>query len=921
MLESSGPKPSQIGPYRIVSRLGSGGMGEVYRAHDSRLGREVAIKVLLAAVASDPERVGRFRREARVAASLNHPNIAAIYGFEDAGDSHFLVMELVEGRSLAERLKAGPLPVDESLDIVEQIAAGLEAAHDAGIVHRDLKPSNVVLTPDGKAKILDFGVAKAMEEDRTTSELEHSPTRSANFTSPGMMVGTVPYMSPEQARGRLVDKRSDIWSLGCVLYECLTGRRAFDGETATDVLAKVLERDPSWEALPARTPPRVRELVQRCLEKEVRRRIRDAGDVRLELERAREAREWASSGAVAAVAPARRLPSWLPWGVAGLAVAVALGAALFATLAGSRSDGAPTGAGHHRATELPLRVDVTDPDVPRFAGSDISSLAISSDGQTIAYVGSAPGGKWFESEICLRRADEVHVVQRVPPPERGYGASNPFFSPDGRWLGLSSTGLYKAPLSGGRTIPIAESLSVGGTKGATWTDRGIVFAPAAKAGLFRVGEDGGTVEPLTTPDASRGEVSHRWPDALPDGRHVLFTIKKEGITTFDEGEIAVLDLESKSWTTIIQGGSFARYLSTGHVAYARAGSVVAVPFDLRSLKVTGPPFTVLSNVMTEPGSGAAQFAVAADTGALVYVPGGPNIHREELVWIDRHGTITPVGAPLQPYYDPKLSPDGTRIAATSFGATDTVVVYDIARGSSLQAKSAGNTALRGWHPDGKQLLVSSDAEGGAEQHLYLTGADGTGAMRRIALDVSGLESLLLAKTPEGVGIIYRVDGAMHLSRIDGGSPRQRLTGPAEVNAGRPALSPDGRWLAYDSDVAGRPEVFVRPFPAGNGSWQISHGGGVSAIWSPRGDEILYQRDNGGTDRWLMAARVTPTAAGISAAAPVELTKLPPGLQLAGFHPDGQRLLASRAVPPQFAGDRVIEIVNWLDQVRAKASAR
>ena len=920
MLESSGPEHGQIGPYRIVSRLGSGGMGEVYRASDTRLGREVAIKVLLPAVADDPERIGRFRREARVAASLNHPNIAAIYGFEDVGESHFLVMELVEGRSLADRLKAGPLPIDEALGIAEQIAAGLEAAHDAGVVHRDLKPSNVVLTPDGKAKILDFGVAKAMDEDPRAQPLEHSPTLSANFTSPGMMVGTVPYMSPEQARGRPVDKRSDIWSLGCVLYECLTGRRAFDGETSTDVLAKILERDPGWESLPSRTPPRVRELVQRCLEKDLRRRIRDAGDVRIELERAREAREWTSTGAVPAVEPARRFSPSLSFSLAGLALAIAVAAIVFATGAGFRLPGTSHDAAPRNAPGIPLRVDVTDPDLTRYPGSDGVSLAIANDGQSVAYVGSAPGRVWWESEICLRRADEVHVTQRVPPPVRGYGVSNPFFSPDGKWLAFTSTGLYKVSLSGGRTIPIVENLSTGGVKGAVWTDRGIVFSPAAKAGLFLVGEDGGVPELLTVPDASKGEVSHRWPAALPDGRHLLFTIKKEGITSFDQAEIAVLDLEAKSWTTIIRGGTFARYLPTGHIVYARAGSIVAVPYDLRSSKVTGPPFTVLSNVMTEPGSGAAQIAVAADAGALAYVPGGPNIRREEFVWLDHHGTVTPLGAPLAPYYDSKLSPDGARIAATSFGATDTVVVYDIARGSSMQPKTEGNTSLISWHPDGRQLLVSSDREGG-EQRLYLTDSDGTGAMRRVPLDVPGMEARLLVKTPDGVELIYRDQGLLYLSRIDGGSPPRRLSGPAELNVTRPSLSPDGRWLAYDCEVAGRQEVFVRPFPSGNGTWQISRGGGVEPQWSARGDEILFQRDNGSTDRWLMSARVTPTPSAISAAAPVELAKLPSGVQLSGFHADGQRVLAIRPVAPQYAGDRVLEIVNWLEQVRAKASGR
>jgi serine/threonine protein kinase/Tol biopolymer transport system component len=910
----------EIGPYRIVSRLGSGGMGEVYRASDTRLGREVAIKVLLPAVASDPERMGRFRREARVAASLNHPNIAAIYGFEEFDESHFLVMELVEGRSLADRLKAGPLPIDETLGIVEQVAGGLEAAHDAGIVHRDLKPSNVVLTSDGKAKILDFGVAKALEDDARSLPLEHSPTLSANFTSPGMMVGTVPYMSPEQARGRPVDRRSDIWALGCLLYECLTGRRAFDGDTSTDVLAKILERDPSWEALPARTPPRVRELVQRCLEKDVRRRIRDAGDVRIELERAREAREWTSTGAVLAVSTQRRFPPSLLWGIAGLTAAVAIAGIAFGTGAAFRSSGTSNRGTQRSTTGIPLRLDVTDPDVLRYPGSDSASVAIANDGQSVAYVGVAPGKVWWESEICLRRADEVHVTQRVPPPAKGYGVSNPFFSPDGKWLGFTSTGIYKVSLSGGRTIPVVENVSVGGVKGAVWTDRGIVYSPAAKAGLYRVGEDGGAPEPLTVPDASKGEVSHRWPAALPDGRHLLFTIKKEGITSFDQAEIAVLDLETKSWTTIIQGGSFGRYLPTGHIAYARGGSIVAVPYDVRSSKVTGPAFTVLSNVMTEPGSGAAQFAVAADAGALAYVPGGPNIQRGELVWLDRHGTFTPVGAPLAPYYDPRLSPDGNRIAATSFGATDTVVVYDITRGSSVPAKSEGNTALISWHPDGRQLLVSSDREGG-EQRLYLVDADGTGAMRRVPLDIPGMDARSLVRIQDGAGLLYQLESGLYISRIDGAPSRQRLSGPGETDATRPALSPDGEWLAYDSNVAGRQEVFVRPFPTGNGSWQISRGGGVVARWSPRGDEILYQRDNGSTDRWLMSSRITPTAAVISARAPVELMKLPSGLQLSEFHPDGQRMLGLRPVAPEYAGDRVIEIVNWLDQVQAKAPGR
>jgi Tol biopolymer transport system component len=425
---------------------------------------------------------------------------------------------------------------------------------------------------------------------------------------------------------------------------------------------------------------------------------------------------------------------------------------------------------------------------------------------------------------------------------------------------------------------------------------------------------------LTVPDASQGEVSHRWPSALPDGRHLLFTIKKEGITSFDQGEIALLDLETKSWTTLLKGGSFASYLPTGHIVYARGGAILAVPFDLRDEKVTGPPVTVQTNVMMEPGSGAAQFAIAPDAGVLLYVPGGPNIQRRELVWFDRHGNIAPVGAPLEPYYIPKLSPDGTRIAATVFGATDTVAVYDVARGSSLRAKSDGNSMFVSWDIDGRRLLIASDGQGGDVRHLYLTGDDGTGTPRPTLPDVVGDTARIIAKTPDGVGVIHVDESGLFLSRVDGDPRRQRLTSFGEVLPTRPAVSPDGRWLAYDIDVSGRREVYVRPFPTGNGTWQISRGGGIDARWSPRGDELVYLRDGGGADPWLMSVRLNATTAGLSVAAPKELVKVPSGIELWGFHPDGQRLLALRSVAPQYKGDRVVAVLNWFDQVRAKAPA-
>jgi serine/threonine-protein kinase len=914
-LEASSAALDRIGSYRIVSLLGRGGMGEVYRAHDDRLDREVAIKVLQASVANDPERNARFRREARVAASLNHPNIAAVYGFEELDETHFLVMELVEGSSLADRLKSGPMPIDETLRVVAQVADGLEAAHESGVVHRDLKPSNVMLAPDGKVKILDFGLAKALDDERRGEDVDLSRTVSVQFTKPGMVIGTFPYMSPEQARGFRVDRRTDIWSLGCVLYECLAGRLAFDGDTATDILVRVLEWEPTWDALPSRTPARLRELLERCLEKDPRRRLRDAGDLRIELERARESREWTSSGAVAA---AKRVP-WrrrdvLPWSIAGLAIVIAGVAVAIATRTPLRTGPDVPAVS---ASGIPMRVDLTDPAYPAHRAWDHSSVAVTADGITIAYFGKTPGPNGLDWSICLRRADEAGAVRCLPSPDAGYAPFDPFFSPDGKWLGFSALGLYKVSLDGGPPTLITENLSMAGTKGSVWTERGIVFSQAAKSGLMLVGESGGAVQTLTVPDESKGEVSHRWPCALPDGRHLLFTIKKEGITSFDQGEIALLDLETKSWKTLIRGGSFAKYLPTGHIVYARNGAIVAVPFDLRSEKVTGSPVVVLANVMTAPGSGAAQFAVATEAGALVFVPGGADIARNELVWLDRRGNVTPVGAPLEAYYHPIVSPDGSRIASTVFGATDAVAVYDLARRSSTRAKSTGNTALRSWFPDGRQLLVSSDAEGGATLHLYSTDADGGGTPRRLETDADGELARLVVPTGGGWGVLYLAPDALYLTSTEGGESR-RLTNFGETAPAAPSVSPDGHWLAYQTLAAGHTEVYVRPLSTGSGTWQISRGGGHEPHWSPRGDELVYLRGEA-EERWLVSVPVSGTATEFSAAQPKDLVKIPPDfIELSGFAADGQHFLGVRPQAAQYPGDHVAAILNWFHQVRKMA---
>jgi serine/threonine-protein kinase len=905
-------KLERLGPYEIVSRLGAGGMGVVYRALDARLDREVAIKVLPDALASDPERVARFRREARVAASLHHPHIAGIYGFEDEGEAHFLVMELVEGLTLAERIRFGPLPIDESLAIVEQIAGGLEAAHESGIVHRDLKPSNIKITPGGQAKILDFGLAKALDDPSSGPVFEASGDAAGDETKTGTVFGTVPYMSPEQARGRPIDKRSDIWSLGCVLYECLCGRRAFDGDTAADVAAKILERDPDWDALPPRTPPRVRELLERCLEKDPKRRVRDSGDVRIELERALEAREWSSSGAVRLPAargtPSRRV---LPFAIAGLAVA---GALVWAALSGRgvTSDRAASG---ETASLVPIRMVATDPDVPRAPSDDAPTLAISPDGMTIAYMGKGPRDLRDRVGLYLRRVDEIQARRlELPCDPNRQQVSDPFFSPDGKSIGFTCGDLYKVSVSGGPAVKLAESAIP--LKGATWSSAGIVFSPAAKAGLVLVREEGGPLETLTVPDAAKGEVSHRWPSALPDGRHVLFTIKKEGIATFDQGEIALLDLGTRTYKILVHGGTFARYLPAGQIVFTRGDSILAVGFDLRKEQVEGQPVPITQGVMTEPGSGAAQYAVARDAGTLVLVPGGVNVVRDELIWIDRQGAVTSIGAPQQPYHSTIVSPDGTRLASTAFGATDSVVVYDIVHRSLSRLPSEGNCGVLAWTPDGRQLLYASDQDEPGKLVLRLRQADGSGAPRRLVLNVELYQALLMVRLEDGLGLVHVANGSLWLTPLDRDPTPRRLGGEFSLGASSLSQSPDGHWLAYTSDVSGKGEVYVKPFPTGGGTWQISHGGGISPYWSPIGDEVFYIRHSG-DERWVSAARVAAAQKQIVAAAPTDLFKIPPDIFVWGPHPDGKRFAATRTLPPVFKGDRVEAVLHWSEQVKAR----
>jgi serine/threonine-protein kinase len=723
---------AQLGPFQIERWLGRGGMGEVYLARDTRLDRQVAIKALPAHLTSDPDRLARLQREAKVLASLNHAGIAAIYGLEEAEGQRYLILEYVEGETLADRLTGGAIPVDEALALGEQIANALEAAHDKGVIHRDLKPGNVMVTPDGVVKVLDFGLART-ENGRAPAS--HGPTDSPTVVSsargpsptiPGAIMGSPGYMSPEQALGKMVDKRSDIFAFGCVLYELLAGVQVFPGETTTASLGAILHVDPDWSRLPARTPLRIRELLASTLDKDRKQRLHDIGDARLALEHAIQGREWASvGGRQASEGPRQAIWRALPWTLAATFLVLATGV-FWRSWSGPRQDH----TGSSRSAPIRLRVD--DSEAPPSFKYDTGTLAVTADGEQIAYLSQRAGQGAF---VVVRRMDDPHIQRLALSPsisevDPWYAPSDMTFSPDGTLIAaFGHNSVFSIPVGGGEPTRLYGGPQYVATKGGAWSKDGIIFCPAPNAGLMLISEKGGDPRTLTVPDPARDELSHRWPDVLPGGRWALMTVKKSGILTFDDAEIALLNLETGIWSTIIRGGSYARYAPTGHIVFARNGSIMAVVFDAAAGKVAGTPVAVVPGVMTSPGSGAAQFALARDSGTLVYMPGGVDESRRELVWIDRDGKVEPVGAPVMPYRSARCSPDGGRLAANVFGACDAVFVYDLTKRTNTRITFRGNCGTAMWVPDGSKVAYASDADG--PMTFNLVSADGSGSPEKI----------------------------------------------------------------------------------------------------------------------------------------------------------------------------------------------
>ena len=804
-----------LGPYEVVAEIGRGGMGEVYRARDTKLDRDVALKVLPQAFTEDADRLARFEREAKVLASLNHPNIGHIYGLEEAAGQKALVLELVEGPTLADRIKQGPIPVDEALPIARQIAEALEAAHEQGVIHRDLKPANIKVRDDGMVKVLDFGLAKAFQPDESDVSASMSPTISltAAATQMGMVIGTAAYMAPEQASGKVVDKRADIWAFGVVVYEMLTGTRPFRGDDVSHTLAAVLMKEIDWTALSKDTPDVVRRLLRRSLERDPRKRMRDIGEARIELEDP-QGSPMAERGDPFAPPQLQVWQRPIPAGIVAVMIAAVAGLAGWGLV---RSIPSPPGT----VTRFPIILP-NDDLIDRGDGIDLSP-----DGTTLVYAGQRNGVQ----QLFVRTRDQT-TARPLPGTE---GGVDPFFSPDGVWVGFfTRDSLKKIALAGGPPVTLCP---VGARGGAAWgPDDTIVFNSTAAPGLMQVPAAGGEPRPLT--EAQPGEQEHRFPAFVSGASAVLYTIRRAG--GLDAFDVAVVSLDTAEQQTLVQGAS-GSVTASGHLVFARQASLWAVPFDNDRLTVSGEPVPIVEGVRVNNG-GWAHYA-SADDGTLVYLPAVDSLSIERtLLWVDRDGRDEPVAAAPADYQEFNLSPDGTRVAVRIAGDDPAVWIYDLIRDTSTRLTFESDVVsglAPTWTSDGTRVAFSTP--------LAWKNADGTGDVETLSDDGRRVPQ---AFSPDGTTLVFeeRAMGGrwgLGMLTLDGDRAATVLLDDDEFDEWGATLSPDGRWLAYSSDETGRSEVYVRPFPdADTGKWQISTDGGDWSLWNPAGDELFYRGPTG-----------------------------------------------------------------------------
>jgi serine/threonine-protein kinase len=894
---------ARLGPYEVTSKVGQGGMGEVWRGKDPRLERDVALKVLPLAFTADAERLARFEREAKVLASLNHPNIAQIYGLEEGADGlRALVMELVEGPTLEERLAGGALPAEEALELARQIAEALEAAHEKGIVHRDLKPQNVKVTTEGRVKVLDFGLAKAMDPfggsgSSPAAALANSPTLTGNGTQLGAILGTAAYMSPEQARGRPVDKRADVWAFACVLWEMLTGNRLFKGETVSDTLAAVLRSEIPWTDLPRETPRRVVEVLRRCLERDPRERLRDVGDARLLLDAP-------EPPAVPAGTAVRGRAALLPWLLAG-ALAVALGVSLF--LPAGRS-AAPR---ESRTLAIHLRPD-TRIDVASQGQNGV--LAISPDGSRIALVAEVAGGK----RLFLRDLSRDELV----PVAGSEGAASPFFSPDGRWVAFfANAKLRKAPVAGGDPVELADA---GLDRGGVWAPDGtIVYAPETASGLYRIPATGGAPVALTRLDEARGERSHRWPALLPGGREVAFTIGTlDRAGDYEGATIDVVDLQSGARRTLVRGTSMVRVTASGHLLLGREGEVHAIPFSKASGEVPADTTPVLRDVGGDPASGVVYFDVAAD-GTLAYVERSPNFNEFALVWIDPQGRSEALPLPPNEYRVPRLSPDARRIAVgigRGRGGQSDIWIYEIERNNLSRLTFDAKSSMPVWTLDGEAVTYATETAVGslfAQKRI-----DGSEEPRVLARFANKRSRGPLDYSPSGALLYWEDNGVGSandlLAMLPGASEPLAVARTPVVEIGG-TFSPNGRYVAYSVNVSGAADLYVQAFPGPGGRWQVAQGASGTLRWARHGRELLYTREQ---TMWVLPVT---TEGGFTSGTPRALFTadfVTSEDVNANFDaaPDG-RVLAVRRLATEKMDDHVVVALDWLETLRRTVPLR
>jgi serine/threonine-protein kinase len=865
---------ARLGVYEVLEQIGEGGMGQVYRARDTKLGRDVAIKVLPRVFAADPERLARFEREARTLASLNHPNIAQIYGTEQIPSTgpgsgqpaYALVIELVGGEDLADRLARGRLPVDEALEIAKHIAGALDAAHELGIVHRDLKPANVKVRPDGAVKVLDFGLAKAVNPigERSPGNGPQASQNSPTFTSPvvtqtGIIMGTAAYMSPEQARGRAVDRRADIWAFGCLLYEMLSGSRPFAGDDTSMTLAAILKEDVNFTALPADTPPSIRRLMRRCLEKDPRKRLHSMADATLELDDA-------ALDPAGPLAPARGWGSALIWGSAGaLAAALVFGAILLA-----RRNGPVDGAivrSQIVFAGLPLRL------------SNFRTLAVNPAGTEVVFSAFRSTDQY---QLFRRRLDG----EEATPIAGTDGAMEPFFSPDGQWLAffVQNGRLRRMPAAGGEAVDLAE---VGGAQGASFApDGSMIFNGQHGEGLWRVAAGDARPSPVTKVDDAAGQAGHHWPHVLPDGKHLLYTVELDG-KPYSEAQIVISAIDGSDSRVLITAGSDARYIPTGHILYWREGSLWGVPFDLSTRQLNGTAVVILPDVMASEANGQAHYSISAN-GTLVYVPGRDTQQERSLMLVDRAGTAKPLTTERRAFETVAVAPDGRRLVVTLTAANDSLWTMELDRPSLTRITYEAENALPAWSPDGSRLALSRH-KGGEPRQLFVMPSDGSTSPTR--LHQSSRNESPFTWTGNGDVMAYvRTEAAgndIWVVNMSGErKPRPLLA--TRFNENHPRFSPDGRWIAYASDESGRTEVYVRPFPGPGQKRLVSSDGGTEPRWRGDAREIYYRRGDA-----VLAVAVTQSPEW-TVSVPTVLFKGPYGIDPLWSRwdvlPDGQRFV-------------------------------